>query len=54
MSDRAPSLRGGRVPIDSKETGVHVERSEDLDALPDPDSGKTEEERQLIVCKSES
>ena len=36
-------------PLGEKPVEVHVERSESLHELPDPDAGKTEEERREIV-----
>lgn len=35
---------------DEKSTEIHTGQVEDINALPDPDEGKTDEERRAAVC----
>lgn len=39
----------GKTSLDEKGSRIHTEQTEDIDTLPDPDQGKTEEEKRAIV-----
>ncbi|KAK6367905.1 hypothetical protein LTS17_010057 [Exophiala oligosperma] len=41
----------GKTSLEEKEAGIHAEQTEDIDTLPDPDQGKTEEEKRAIDRK---
>jgi hypothetical protein len=45
-------VKDGDLPSHEKDQEIRIERSESLDGLPDPDAGKTDEERKKIVCFS--
>jgi hypothetical protein len=51
-SGRSPSV--GHEKTDLEGDTQHAERLATLDRFPDPDEGKSDEERALIVCIHES
>lgn len=50
VPERSASVEEGH-PRSEKAAALFIERSEDLNELPDPDAGKSDEERAAIVSR---